>query len=207
MDKVENIDFTLIDSLILDYAHIRRKTEMYKKRFPKYITGNDNYIGMIGEYWATRFIEECISTESLLDTYKEKESGEHSKSQPWYDFKLNHEDGQKEYISVKTIFEVKSGESGVIKHVDAKDFGENSILSIIILKLNDSLFPTELLYIKDLEHSLVNGEKDYKSKWDNKRSLIFKYYDSSKQIGFDKAFKKHAYIFNSDTETFDKRNK
>lgn len=200
--NTENRDFTLIDSLILDYAHIRRKTEMYKKRFPKYITGNDNYIGMIGEYWSTRFIEECISKESLQYMQEEKESGKHNKSQAWYDFKLNHQDGQKEYISVKTIFEVKSGESGVIKHIDATTFGENSVISIIILKLNDSLFPTELLYIKDLENSLINGEKDYKNKWDNKGSLVFKYYDSSKQIGFDKALKKHVYMFNSDTETF-----
>jgi len=192
MGKTEDIDFTLIDSLILDYAHIRRKTEMYKKRFPKYITGNDNYIGMIGEYWATRFIEKHISKESLRDTYQEKKSGEHSKSQEWYDFKLNNENGQKEYISVKTIFEVKSGESGNIKN---KKF-DDGITSVIILKLNDSLFPIELLYIKNLDKELDKVEvsmKDYKASW-NKGTLSFRYYDS--YGGFDKALKEYAHSKN-----------
>ena len=184
---MENINFTLIDSLILDYAHIRRKTEMYKKRFPKYITGNDNYVGMIGEYWVTRFIEEIYSPDVIRTAQEQKENGNHSLSKEWYDFELSH-NGKKEYINVKTIFEDKNGESGEIKY---KEFDSNSIASVVVLKLDESLFPIELLYIKDLKNSLVNGMKDYHTNWNGSqpKSLIFKFYNSSKSYGFDRVFK------------------
>jgi hypothetical protein len=201
---MDNLNFTLIDSLILDYASIRKKTEMYKKRFPKYITGNDNYIGMIGEYWATRFLEnfDAQYKEVVTASLKNKEDGEHNLSNEWSDFELQHED-KTEYISVKAIFENKNGESGKIKKYN-KELKDNEIASVMIIKLNDSLFPTEILYIKDIEKNLTGaGEKDYRKNWKN-NSLVFKFYDNTKNQGFDRALSQFIWKFNSNTEKFEK---
>jgi len=199
-----NLDFTLIESLILDYANIRKKTEMYKKRFPKYITGNDNYIGMIGEYWATKFLEDeklfPQKKEAIKSFIAKKEEGEHNLSNEWSDFELKS-DNQTEYVSVKTIFENKNGESGTIKF---KDFKDDEIGSVMIIKLNDSLFPTDILYIEDVNNNLKNiGERHYLDNW-LKGSLAFKYYDNSTNRGFDKELSKFIYKYDSATEQFKK---
>lgn len=198
---MENLKFTLIDSLVLDYASIRKKTEMFKKRFPKYITGNDNYIGMIGEYWATRFLEDYYKNEKeiIKSLFEAKEKGEHNLSNEWSDFQLF--DGNfTELISVKTIFENKSGESGEIKF---RSFDKGTFGSIIIIKLDDSLFPTELLYIKDIEQNLKNqGERVYLDNW-RKNTLKFRYYTNDKNHGFDNELSKFIYKFNTTTEKFE----
>lgn len=198
---MSNIDFTLIDSLIVDYAHIRKKFELYKKRFPKYISGNDNYIGTIGEYWATRFLENKYSKNCIKSVFDEKENGIHNLSNEWSDFKLEHDDEIIEYISVKAIFESKSGESGEIKY---KSFQENEIGSVLIVKLDDYLFPVEILYINDLasNNRFTNGEKNYKDNWINKKPLLFKFYNSSKSYGFDRKLSSLIYTFDKDNENF-----
>ena len=195
---MENINFTLIDSLILDYAHIRKKFEMYKKRFPKYMAGNDNYVGTIGEYWATRFLEWKHNSDCIQAVVEQKESGNHNLSNPWSDFELNHGDIA-ELVSVKAIFENKNGESGEIKY---KQFSENEIGSILIIKLDDYLFPIEILYINDLDKNLLNGEKAYKDRWSEKNSLIFKYYDSALSQGFDKKLSSFIYKYDISCEKF-----
>jgi len=197
---MENINFTLIDSLILDYAHIRKKFEMYKKRFPKYMAGNDNYVGTIGEYWTTRFLEHEYGSSSIQAVIEQKESGDHNLSNPWSDFELDHGE-TKEYVSVKAIFENKNGESGEIKY---KDFANNETGSILIIKLDDHLFPMEILYINDINKNLINGEKDYKDRWNAKKSLIFKYYDSVLSKGFDKKLLPFIYKYDVMNEKFEK---
>jgi len=197
---MNNIDFTLIDSLIVDYAHIRKKFEMYKKRFPKYMAGNDNYVGTIGEYWATRFLEWKYNSDCLKSVEEQKESGNHNLSNPWSDFELKH-GSIREYISVKAIFENKNGESGEIKY---KPFQENEIGSVLIVKLDNYLFPLEILYIDNLENNkkFINGEKNYKDNWIDKKPLLFRFYNSSKSYGFDRKLSSLIYTFNQDDEEF-----
>ena len=199
-----NLDFTLIESLILDYANIRKKTEMYKKRFPKYITGNDNYVGMIGEYWATKFLEDeklfPQKKEAVKSFIAKKEEGEHNLSNEWSDFELKL-DNQTEFVSVKTIFENKNGESGTIKF---KPFHDDEIASVMIIKLNDSLFPTDILYIEDINSNLKNiGERRYLDNW-CKGTLAFKYYDNPTNRGFDKELSEFIYKYDNATEQFKK---
>jgi len=161
-----------IKELIKEYANVYQKFN--DKKFSQYLSGNDNRIGIIGEYWAKIFLE------TLYDTKINNSSLDGNKSEKWVDFELKHNDTT-EYISVKTIFEDKNETSGPIKLKDKP----SGVCSIIILKLNDNLFPIQILYIKDIDTNLKNGKKDYKDRLDCKKDINFKYYKD----GFDPIFK------------------
>jgi len=184
-----------IEELILKYAEIRQKFKEYQNelKYKKYLAGNDNNIGTIGEYWAIKFIEQK-KEKSILPFLEKRGKGEVSESEEWFDIELIHENTPKEYISVKTIFEDKTGTSGYIKY---KHSPNNETLSIIILKLNEKLFPDELLYIENINDSLVDGMKEYKTRWNDEVQINFKYYKGS---GFDKAFENIYKYCNSSDE-------
>ena len=186
---------TEIEQLIREYAQIRKKFEEYKERNPKYLKGNDNYIGIIGEYWATIFLEQEYKN-AIKGFLEKKGEGIHSNSEKWLDFILEHDENEgKELISVKAISsENKRSISGKIKYFIAK--GEKDILSVIIIKLDDNLIPVQLLYIKDLKSSLETCKwthYNYFMHWqEGKNDLTFKYY---KDDGFDeKAFPSNIWI-------------
>lgn len=182
-----------IQKLITKYSEIRSTFKEYQDdpRYRKYLAGNDNNIGTIGEYWAIRFVEQEY-TQAVQPFLLERESDNVSKSEEWFDIELLH-NNKKELISVKTIFEDKTATSGYIKY---KEFEENTTQSIIILKLNNKLTPEELLYIKDINNNLVDGIKDYKTRWKkNNLSINFKYYNKR---GFDNIFNDNIYRYVND---------
>jgi len=167
-----------IEGLIKKYAEVRNDFEDLKNKHPKYLAGNDNYIGIIGEYWAIKFIEQ-IKPEAIKDFLEDRKENNISKSKKWVDLEIKNNDSAIEYINVKAISEEnKKGESGKIK---LEDRPKNGICSIIIVKLNDKLFPDQLLYIEDIEKNLLDkGLEKYKSK--PKQHIYFKY---NKDLGFD----------------------
>lgn len=185
-----------INKLISGYAIVREEFEDLKKKYPEYLAGNDNYIGIIGEYWATRFLEQIYPAEAMHKTIEAKKNGTHNKSNEWSDFELEHLDAV-EIISVKTIFEIKTGESGKIKHKKVEEVEKEQILSIIIVKLNDKLLPEELLYKKDINKNLNDGKKDYKTRWDNNLHINFKHYGKD---GFDEIFIEDIYTYDNDKD-------
>jgi hypothetical protein len=163
-----------IEELIKEYANVYQKFN--DKKFSQYLSGNDNRIGIIGEYWAKIFLE------TLYDTKINNSSSDGNKSEKWVDFKIDHSDTA-EYISVKAISEEnEKSESGPIK---SKDKPDNEVCSIIVVKLNNELFPSQILYIKDIDTNLKNGKKDYKDRLDCKKNIKFRYYKD----GFDPIFK------------------
>jgi hypothetical protein len=175
-----------IEELITKYAEVRKNFEKLKNEQPKYLAGNDNYIGIIGEYWAKIFLE----------TFEENEnpeinnsSAEGNKSEKWVDFRIKN-NNITEYINVKTIFEDKNETSGYIKHHKTSE----GILSIIIIKLDNKLFPKELLYIEDIDTNLKDGIKEYKKRWEAGKQINFRYYKNYNRNGnningFDCTFK------------------
>ena len=174
-----------IENLISKYAQVRQEFEDAKKEdtpMSKYIAGNDNYIGIIGEYWAKVFLETLPENIGLQIS---NSSSEGNKSEKWVDFKIER-DNLQEFINVKTIFEDKNNTSGYIKKFHKSSNG--NILSIIIIKLNDNLAPKELLYIQDIDNNLKNGIKNYKDRWDSEdedKPINFRYYKDR----FDPIFK------------------
>ena len=199
-----------INELIKEYAYIRRKFEICKKKYSRYLEGNDNYIGIIGEYWATIFLEQIYERNSIEDylemktnKYSNKDTKlcgiSYSNSTEWLDFIVKHEN-KSEFISVKTISsENKQRKSGKIKYPVWKKEAPTCdyILSVIILKLDKKkLEPEQLLYINDLNKNLENckGKKyNYSDHWHKgKNSLVFKYY---KNDGFDKIFSSKIWVW------------
>jgi len=182
-----------IEELIKEYADIRKKFEKAKDKYSDYLSGNDNYIGIIGEYWAKIFLE------TLYDTKINNSSLDGNKSEKWVDFKIDHSDTA-EYISVKAISEEnEKSESGPIKLKDKPDSG---VCSIIILKLNDNLFPIQILYIKDIDNYFKNNKdkvdckkamkfNNYKDRLDCKKNIKFRYYKD----GFDPIFKDNIWKY------------
>ncbi len=205
MSKNQNIKCE-INQLIQEYADIRKKFEKRKEKHPRYLKGNDNYVGITGEYWATIFLEQ--EYESAIKYFlDEKEEERHCNSQEWFDFELDHgENSKKELISVKAISsENKKGRSGIIKYFSR---GED-ILSVIIIKLGVDLKPEQLLYIKNLNSNLDNeGKCNYSNNWKkSKKSLAFRYYrnkDDEKKNGFDEIFtsKKECSIWEWNDDKF-----
>ncbi len=198
-----------INQLIIEYANIRRKFEICKKKHPKYLEGNDNYIGIIGEYWATIFLEQ-EHKDAIQDYLKTKTNKNHSekdkeisysKSKEWLDFIAKHDD-KNEFISVKAISsENKQGTSGKIKYPSwrKKPTGKY-ILSVIIVKLDENLLPENLLYIDDMDSYLEGciGSKgyNYSNHWgEDSKDLVFKYY---KHGGFDKIFSSKIWKWKDD---------
>jgi len=171
-----------IEELIIKYANIRKEFEEAKKKYKDYLAGNDNYIGIIGEYWAQRFLKQ-IQKEKVSPL--RKDNGERDLSSEWTDFEVANE-----LISVKAITEENnSKESGYIKYPKEKQ--DDKVYSAIIIKLNDNLYPEQLLYIKNLDTTLKNRDdgfkKDYMKNW-IKNKLCFKYYDSGFDTKFDKIY-------------------
>ena len=203
-----------INQLIKEYASIRRKFEICKKKHSRYLEGNDNYIGIVGEYWATIFLEQIYEEDSIKDYLDMKTNKINSKkdnkicgisysnSTEWLDFIVKHKDENKsEFISVKTISsENKQGTSGKVKYPEWKKETPTCkyILSVIIVKLDKNLQPEQLLYIKDLGSSLENCkgknyDYNYSKHWQKGRnSLVFKYY---KNGGFDEIFSSEIWIY------------
>jgi len=180
-----------IEKLITKYAEIRIEFEEAKEKYKDYLAGNDNYIGIIGEYWAKRFLEQ-IQEEKISAI--EKDDGERDLSSEWTDFQVANE-----LISVKAITEENnSKESGYIKYPKNKQ--DDKVYSAIIIKLNQKLYPEQLLYVKNLDKSLKNRDekfmRDYIKNWKNDK-LCFKYYDS----GFDTKFDK-IYFYDKDLSKF-----
>ncbi|MEA2049813.1 MAG: hypothetical protein U9O56_03705 [Campylobacterota bacterium] len=194
-----------IEELVSKYANIRMTFKALKKKYPDYLEGNDNYIGIIGEYWATIFLKQIYKDKlnKFLESKINKSKGEseqltvggisYSNSTEWLDFIVEHDDDWHELISVKTIFEDKARTSGYIKY---KEFRDKQIPSIIILKLNEALIPIELLYIKDINNNLIDGRKEYRSRWKDKDNppINFKYYED----GFDDVFIDETYKYEDD---------
>jgi hypothetical protein len=178
-----------IEELITKYAEVRNDFEDLKNKHPKYLAGNDNYIGIIGEYWARIFLKTLEENENSKIN---NSSAEGNKSEKWVDFKIIN-NKITEYINVKTIFEDKNETSGYIKHHKTSE----GILSIIIIKLDNKLFPKELLYIKDIDTNLKNGTKrtkKYKERWEAGKEINFRYYknyniNGNNINGFDCTFK------------------
>jgi len=174
-----------IGKLISKYAEVRKEMKIYKEKYKKYLAGNDNYVGSIGEYWSIIFIEQFYKNE-IQEFLERRENWKVSESEEWFDIELKHKSDIYEYISVKTIFEDKRNTSGYIKpikeDIENKKLKENDILSVIILKLNEELRPIELLYIKDINNNLVDGIKDYKTRWSERKQINFRFYDNT---GFD----------------------
>jgi hypothetical protein len=180
-----------IEELIKEYANIRQKFEKAKKDYSEYLSGNDNYIGIIGEYWAKIFLETLYKNIDITNTSRKSES------EKWVDFELKHSDTT-ESISVKTIFEDKNKTSGPIKLKDKP----GGVCSIVILKLNDNLFPSQILYIKDIDNYFKNNKDEvdckkamkfdnYKDRLDCKKNIKFKYYKD----GFDPIFKDNIWKY------------
>ncbi len=210
-----------INQLIKEYASIRRKFEICKKKHSRYLEGNDNYIGIIGEYWATIFLEQIYEEDSIKDYLDMKTNKINSKkdnkicgisysnSTEWLDFIVKHKDENKsEFVSVKTISsENKQGKSGKIKYPVWKKetLTCKYILSVIIVKLDKNLLPEQLLYIDNLDSSLKNRkgknyDYNYSNHWqEGSNSLVFKYY---KNNGFDKIFAANIWEWNIQKKTF-----
>jgi len=171
-----------IEDLIIRYANIRKEFEEAKKS-TKYLDGNDNYIGIIGEYWARIFLEDYLDKNV---NHVKNSKNKTNKSSKWIDYITD----KNEYISVKTITtENKSKTSGDIKFHDNINLDENNnkvLYSIIIVMLDEDLFPNQLLYIKDIDNNLKNIDEktstQYATRWKNKQNIYFKYYEN----GFDK---------------------
>jgi len=182
-----------IEKLITKYAKIRVEFEKAKKDYEDYLAGNDNYIGIIGEYWAKRFLEQRYPKKKI--TVSKKDDGKRDLSSEWTDFQVANE-----LISVKAITEENnSKESGYIKY--PKEEQDDKVYSAIIVKLNNELFPEQLLYVKNLDESLKKDKKfmrDYMKNWE-KHKLCFRYYDS----GFDTKFNE-IYLYNKDLSAFQK---
>jgi len=174
-----------IESLISDYATVRIKFKDVQKSHPEYLEGNDNYIGIIGEYWAKIFLETLPQNTGLKIV---NSSSEGNKSEKWVDFKIK-KDNIQEDINVKAISsENKKLESGTIK---LKDRNKENICSILIVKLNDELFPEQLLYIRDIDTNLINRDYiKYRSKPQN--NIYFKY---DANIGFEEVYNNQIYIY------------
>lgn len=178
MSKIDEVQQE-IKSLISEYSTIRQKFEEVKQKYPEYLEGNDNYIGIIGEYWATLFLREKYGKK--LDKFikgkvqqaKSKQDNQkseafevggvsYSNSTEWLDFVVEHDEPKKDYefISVKAISsERKDKKSGPIKYpintstkVSSNRFNPKTEdnLSVIIVKLDENLLPEELLYIQNL---------------------------------------------------------
>ena len=182
-----------IESLIKKYADIRIEFEKWKEKCPRYLSGNDNYIGIIGEYWAIKFLEKVKEEKNELENFmKERESGNVSKSQYWWDIEL-----QDELISIKAIStERKDKNSGFIYY--PKEKKDSKIYSIIVLMLDEYLKPKEILYLKDIDKILNKDLRDKldkrkinerKYEWGKDKKISFKYYKD----GFDKIFKNYIY--------------
>ncbi|MEA3353445.1 MAG: hypothetical protein U9Q33_06500 [Campylobacterota bacterium] len=168
-----------IQGLISEYATIRKRFEEVKQKHPEYLEGNDNYIGIIGEYWATLFLREKYGKkldkfiEGKVQQAKSKQDNQKSKafevggvsysnSTEWLDFVVEHDEAKKDYefISVKAISsERKDKKSGPIKYpinsstkISSNRFNPKleDNLSAIIIMLDENLLPKELLYIEDL---------------------------------------------------------
>jgi len=176
-----------IEALIKKYGAIRIEFEELKMDCPKYLSGNDNYIGIIGEYWAIKFLEQKDKKKlnSFLDDRKDNKV---SKSQEWWDINFGGE-----LISVKTITtENKHRISGHVKYIDLSEK-----LSVIIIMLDEKLQIKELLYLEDIK-KIFKEEKigKYKKRyiWENGKKLSFRFYEN----GFDPIFeKKYQYLNNS----------
>jgi len=210
MSKINEVQQE-IQNLISEYASIRQKFEKVKQKHPEYLEGNDNYIGIIGEYWATLFLREKYGKK--LDKFikgkvqqaKAKQDNQkieafevggvsYSNSTEWLDFVVEHDEAKKDYefISVKAISSERNDQtSGYIKN---KKCEKNEILSILILKLDEDLLPEELLYIQDVNSNLRNGKKDYKDRWDKGYKINFRCYDD----GFDDVFINDIYQYEDD---------
>lgn len=181
---MDNLEHFCIENLIKDYAYTRKKFEVYKEKLADYLDGNDNYVGIIGEYWAKRFLENLGREVASLNR---KDTDTRDKSSKWTDFIVNNN----EHISVKAIFEAESGRSGAIKYDDKP---VNKMCSIIIVKLDINLFPSKILYIKDVDENILNGEFiQYADKWKQGSSLEFKYYKNTDN--FDNELSKFVYKY------------
>ena len=134
--------FILTQNCLISVSGFRLVLQNGKKEYPEYLSGNDNRIGIIGEYWAKIFLETLYENIDIMNMAIK------DKSNKWVDFELKHIDTT-ESISVKTIFEDKNGTSGPIKLKDKPDSG---VCSIIVIKLNNGLFPSQILYIKDISY-------------------------------------------------------
>lgn len=188
---MKDIEHFCIENLIKDYAYTRNKFEDYKDKLKYYLDGNDNYVGIIGEYWAKRFLE---NLGQKVDSLNKKDSQTRDKSSKWTDFVINGN----EHISVKAIFEAESGRSGAIKYDDKPI---DSICSIIIVKLDINLFPSKILYVKDVDKNIKNGEHiQYADKWKKGSALEFKYYSNNE--AFDS--KLIEFVYEYENEKFNK---
>jgi len=182
-----------INKLIEKYANIRREFEDTKnnEKYGKYLSGNDNYVGIIGEYWARRFLESKGKNVNAVTQVNNKTK--RNKSSKWVDFIID----DNEYISVKAITnENQNKESGIIYNPKRED--QNIIYSALIIKLNDDLQPEKILYINDLDNNLIDGDckncKKYKYNWENKGKISFKFYIKNKN--FDLILKDFIYNYN-----------
>jgi len=179
-------------SLITEYAQIRIKFEEYKKQYPEYLEGNDNYIGIIGEYWAKRFLESQYP-DAKISGISKVNLDERSLSSKWVDFTISNYNRAIENINVKTIScEAKSRTSGPIKFNDQP---ENGISSAVIVKLGKDLYPEQVLYIHDLNGDNLKDGKHVKYKtnrWKKDNTISFQYYKEYNDTpeGFDRVFDK-----------------
>lgn len=79
---------------IEEYAKGRLKFCEAQKRQQKLLHGNDNKVGIIGEYWAMRYYQECLK--------RVLEDRPGSSSNPGYDFR--YREGSKEFrVTVKSV--------------------------------------------------------------------------------------------------------
>jgi len=201
-----------IKEVIKEYASARKNFKILKEEYVEYLGGNDNYIGIIGEYWSKVFLENLDSNKNMyVGVIQKKGSKTRNDSSKWIDFVIKDKEQAEdilESISVKTIFEGKDLESGEINYKDKPKDG--SICSVIIIKLDeDELLPLQLLYINNLDENLLNGTYvNYKSNWnktdEDKRKLKFRYYNNKSQKGFDSALSQFIYKYNPDDEKFEK---
>lgn len=123
LGRVSSEEWRLGERAVGAYAKARKKFCQEQGRQPKLLTGNDNKVGIAGEYWVMRYFQEW-----LRRTLKDRPS---SSSNPGFDFR--YADGPRTIrVSVKCISK-ENTRGRTVRLGKAKPWGE---LVLVLLGYN-----------------------------------------------------------------------